>query len=105
MSTLTLEQVREKIKRNFPDQARSAKQKLLEWNRATATTILSGCGTYMIYKQEDPTNPGIWGYSVSLCPTPTSEARHLSGPFLLPKDARQAAQDHANGIPLQATLG
>ena len=104
MSTLTLEQVREKIKRNFPDQTRSPKEKLLEWNRATATTILSACGTYMIHKQEDPTNPGLWGYSLALCPTPTSPARHLCGPLLHPKDAREAAQDHCNGLALQATL-
>lgn len=44
------------------------------------------------------------GYYLSLAATPTSQPKHLSGPFLLPRDARDAAQHHANGEPLQADL-
>ena len=101
----TLEEVRAKIQRNFPPQAQSdaKRQKLLSWNRETATTVISNCGTYRInrmFVKADETE----GYFLQLAPTPTSAARHLAGPFLIPRDARQAAQDHANGIPLQADL-
>lgn len=105
MSTLTLEEVRVRIKRNFPTEARSAaqRQKLLTWDRETITTIKSSCGRYRISKQyvkeED-----CEGYFLSLCATPTSAPKHLSGPFLLPRDAREAAQLHASGEPLQADL-
>lgn len=104
MSALTLEQVRAKIKRNFPDQSGSAKQKLLEWNRETMNTVITSCGTYRIVKREDPQNEGVYGYTVELAPTPTSGPKHVYGPVLHPKDARQAAQDHANGLPMQAML-
>lgn len=103
MST-TFEKVREKIKRNMPGQTQSAKPKCLEWSRETAMSIVSTCGKYRIAKMEDPANPGIFGYGLALAATSTSPPRHISGPFLLPKDARDAAEDHRNGIPLQADL-
>jgi hypothetical protein len=100
-----MDEIREKIKRNFPTEAQSdaKRQKLLAWNRETATTIVSQCRTYRICRQfvkED----GAEGYFLTLCATPTAPNRHLSGPFLLPRDAREAAQRHADGIPLQADL-
>jgi hypothetical protein len=101
----TLEDIREKIRRNFPTQAQSdaKRQKRLEWDRESATTIKSSCGTYRIcrvfHKGDDAE-----GFNVTLCATPTAPNRHLSGPFLLPRDAREAAQRHADGIPLQADL-
>ena len=101
--TLTLEQVREKIRRNYDPDAKH-KPKILQWNRETMHTLITSCGTYRIARQEDPTNAGCYGFSLSLAPTPTSGARHLCGPFLIPKDAREAAQRHADGLPIQADL-
>lgn len=101
----TIEEIRERIKRNFPQEARSAaqRQKLLTWDRETVTTIKSSCGTYRISRQyvEDE---DCEGYFLSLCATSTSAPKHLSGPFLLPRDARDAAQRHSQGEPLQADL-
>ena len=101
----TLEEVRERIKRNFPTQAQSdaKRQKALEWNRETVTTIKSSCGVYRISKQYVK-DEDLEGYFLSLCATATSAPKHLSGPFLLPRDARDAAQRHANGEALQADL-
>ena len=104
-NTLTLEQIRTKIRRNFPTEAQSAaqRQKLLTWNRETATTIVSECRRYriakMYVKDED-----LEGYFLSSVATPTSAPKHLAGPFLLPRDAREAAQMHADGVPIQAPL-
>src|SRR5271170_4018315 len=100
----TLEQVREQIRRNFPsDTAQSSQKRELVWNRETATTIVSSCGTYrinrMFVKAEETE-----GYFLQLAPTPTAAAKHLAGPFLIPRDAREAAQMHADGLPLQADL-
>jgi hypothetical protein len=102
----TLDQVRERIKRNFPTQAQSdaKRQKPLAWNRETMHTIISSCGTYRIVKQEDPLNKGVYGYSLQLAATPLSLPKHLCGPFLHPKDAREAGQRHLEGQPLQADL-
>jgi len=108
MPTLSLEEVRERIRKNFPkdqDQARSDPkgQKPLLWNRESVNTIVSECRRYrisrMYVKDED-----IEGYFLSSVATPTSAPKHIAGPFLLPRDARQAAQDHANGILMQADL-
>jgi hypothetical protein len=98
----TLEQVREQIRRNFPKGAIKPKGPIV-WNRETATTIVSNCGTYRInriYVKDEDTQ----GYFLQLCPTPTAAAKHLAGPFLIPRDAREAAQMHADGLPLQADL-
>jgi len=100
----TLEQVREQIRRNFPSgTAQSSHKGPLVWNRETATTIVSSCGTYrinrMFVKAEETE-----GYFLQLAPTPTAAAKHLAGPFLIPRDAREAAQMHADGLPLQADL-
>ncbi len=71
----------------------------LTWDRETATTITSSCGRYRIskryVKEED-----LEGYFLSSCSPP----KHIAGPFLFPKDAREAAQRHARGEPLQADL-
>jgi len=110
MGALTLEQVRERIRRNFPkfpreSEAGSAakRQKLLVWDRETATTIVTTCGTYRINRKFSEAD-GFEGYFLELCPTPTSAAKHVAGPFFMPRDARRAAQDHFDGIPLQADL-
>ena len=100
----TLEQVREQIRRNFPaDTAQSSRKGPLVWNRETATTIVTSCGTYRInrmYVKDEDTQ----GYFLQLSQTPTAAAKHLAGPFLIPRDAREAAQMHADGLPLQADL-
>lgn len=103
MPTLTLEQVRAKIRRNYNPDAKP-QPKILVWNHETMHTMVTSCGTYRISKQEDPQNPGCFGFSLSLAPTQQAAARHLCGPFMIPKDARDAAQRHCDGIPLQADL-
>jgi hypothetical protein len=103
MPTPTLEEIQQRIKRNYPSPERQAIRKILTWDRETATTIKSSCGTYRIcrvFQKGDDAE----GFNVTLCATPTAPNRHLSGPFLLPRDAREAAQRHADGIPLQADL-
>src|SRR5271168_1158593 len=103
MPTLTLEEVRSRIRGNFPSGQSAPRPKFLTWDRETASTIKSSCGTYRIcrryVKDED-----LEGYFLTLCATPTAPNIHLSGPFLLPRDAREAAQLHADGQPLQADL-
>jgi hypothetical protein len=100
----TLEEIRQKIRNNFPKEAQSRRETPLLWNRETMHTMITDCGTYRIVKQEDPQNKGIFGYSLQLAATPTSAPKHLSGPFLIPRDAREAAQRHADGELLQADL-
>ena len=97
----TIEQIREKIRRNFPKDAQSdaKRQKPLTWDRETATSITSSCGGYRIdkryVKDED-----LEGFFLSSCSPP----KHIAGPFLLPRDARDAAERHVRGEPLQADL-
>lgn len=100
----TLEEIRQKIKRNFPQQSDSSLKRELIWNRETAHTLITSCATYRISKMEDPHNKGLFGYALSLAPTASSPAKHLCGPFPIAKDCREAAQRHANGEPLQADL-
>jgi len=100
MGTMTLEQVREKIKRNFPQQGGSAKQKLMEWQRETTHSVVTTCGSYRLTRRDAPDGTKDCWF-LSSCSPP----RHLSGPFLMARDARQAAEDHRNGMPLQADLG
>jgi hypothetical protein len=100
----TLEEIRQKIKRNFPQKGQSSLKRELIWNRETAHTLVTSCATYRISKMEDPHNPGLFGYALSLAPTPTSVAKHLCGPLLTARDAREAAQRHVDGEPLQADL-
>jgi|HubBroStandDraft_6_1064221.scaffolds.fasta_scaffold216534_6 hypothetical protein len=100
----TIDEIREKIRANFPRETQSRRDAPLEWNRETATTIMSACRTYRISKMEDPKNEGVYGYELSLAATPTSANKHLSGLFFSPKEARDAAQRHKDGIPLQADL-
>lgn len=75
----------------------------LVWDRQTATTIVTACGTYRINKKFSEAD-GAEGYFLELCQTPTSAAKHIGGPFFLPRDARHAAQCHKNGMALQADL-
>ena len=100
MPARTIEEARQICRRNAnghtgePDRKRP-----LEWDRETATTITSSCGRYRIskrYVKDEDTE----GYFLSA----TSPPKHIAGPFLLPRDARDAAQCHANGEPLQADL-
>jgi hypothetical protein len=98
----TLEAIREKIKANFP-KAGSAQQKRLLWNRESLTTLISNCGTYRISRISDSETETI-AYFVELAPTPTSAPKRIAGPYKIAKDARHAAQCHADGIAMQADL-
>jgi len=100
---LTFEQVQARIQRNKPVADRSVGPKSLLWERETTTSIIETTGKYRIVKREDP-DLQVIGYSLELCATPTSAPKHLCGPFLLPRDARDAAQRHYEGLPLQADL-
>jgi hypothetical protein len=99
----TIDEIRQKIRNNFPKDTQSRRDKPLVWNRETATTIVSECRRYriskMYVKDED-----LEGYFLSSVATPTQAPKHIAGPFLLPRDAREAAQMHADGVPLQADL-
>jgi hypothetical protein len=101
----TFEQVREKIRKHFPkDHAGSdAKRQKLQWDHETARTMIDATGTYRITKKMDE-ELNVTGYWVELCATSTSAPRSLSGPYLMPRDARDAAQAHKDGLPLQADL-
>jgi hypothetical protein len=98
----TFEEVRKRIARHFPSDRTPAKREL-SWDHETARTMIDSTGTYRITKKVDE-ELGVQGYSLELCATPTSPPRHLCGPFLLPRDARAAAQAHKDGVPLQADL-
>lgn len=100
----SLEEIRQKIRRNFPQQSDSSLKRKLIWNRETAHTLISSCATYRISTMEDPHNKGLFGYALSLAPTVSSPAKHLCGPFPIAKDCREAAQRHLDGEPLQADL-
>lgn len=94
----TLEQVREQIRKNFPKGAIKPHGKL-SWSRETINSITSDCGRYRIserYVKDEDTK----GFFLSSCSSP----KHISGPYLIARDAREAAQMHANGEPLQADL-
>ena len=100
----TIEDIRTRIRKNFPQQGASSLKRKLVWNRETAHTLITSCATYRISKMEDPKNKGLFGYALSLAPTATSAAKHLCGPLVTAKDCREAAQRHVDGEPLQADL-
>jgi hypothetical protein len=97
-----MEEVRAKIRKNFP-----AKHKVrdgtLRWDRESASAIVSECGTYRISRHEDR-KLDVTSYFVWLAPTPTSGPEKIAGPFTRPKDARDAAQAYQNGEPMQQDL-
>jgi hypothetical protein len=98
-----LEQIRQKIQRNMPNKAQSdaKRQKLLAWNRETATTIVSTDHKLRICKYTDGDDVNFMVYTTA---TPTQAPRKVAGPFITPKEAREAAQDYVNGEPMQADL-
>lgn len=100
----TIEQIREKIKRNFPKETQSdaKRQKPLEWNRETANTMTSTCHRYRIVKHSD--GKDTFEYSLWTIATPTQAPKKITGPFVTPKECRDAAQDYVNGEPMQADL-
>lgn len=105
MGTNTLEEVRARIRRNFPDQAQSAaqRQKLLTWDRRTATTMISTCGRFLIAKATD--GAGGVDYTAFTAPGgPKDPGRKVCGPFMTAKECRDAVQDYVNGEPMQADL-
>lgn len=101
---LTLEKVRERIKANFPTQAQSdaKRQKLLEWNRETASTMTSTCRRYRIVKHQD--GPDNVEYTLWSIATIAQAPKKITGPFITAKECRDAAQDYHNGMPMQADL-
>jgi hypothetical protein len=100
----TIEQIRAKIRRNFPDQTQSdaQRQKLLTWDRETAVTIVSSCGRFRVSKFKNGETQKF-EYSAFTTPGP-GPSRKVAGPFDNPKQARDAVQDYVNGQPMQADL-
>lgn len=98
----SIEQVREQIRKNFPNQGESdaKRQKLLTWDRETAITIVSSCGRFRISKAKLGEK---FEYSAFTTPGP-GPSRKIAGPFDTPKAARDAMQDYVNGQPMQADL-
>lgn len=104
MRARTIEEARAICRRNAKGKTGERDPKApLEWDRETMTTIITTCGRYRLNKKFSP-DDGAEGWFLELCPTPTSAAKHIAGPFLLPRDGRHAAQLHANGHALQADL-
>jgi hypothetical protein len=100
----TMDEIRAKIKRNFPKEAQSRREALpLQWTRETGTTMVTSCGNYRICKYEDGARD-VFAYFAFTVPTPTSAARKIAGPFVTPKECRDAVQDFVNGMPMQADL-
>ncbi len=99
-----LSRVREKIRANFPKEDQTQSRREIRWARETTNSIVSSCGTYRISKMEDPDNPGLCGFRLDLCATPASASKFIVGPVLLMRDAKEAADRHRNGEPLQACL-
>jgi hypothetical protein len=100
----TIEEIRAKIQRNFPNQAQSdaKRQKLLTWDRRTATTMISTCGRFLIAKAMD--GAGGVDYTAFSAPGAHDRGRKICGPFLTAKECRDAVQDYVNGMPMQADL-
>ena len=101
----TLEQVRAKIRRNFPKTAQSdaKRQKLLTWDRRTESTIISSCGRFLIAKQKD--GEKAYDYTAFTAPGgPSDPGRKICGPFVTAKECRDAVQAYVDGEPMQADL-
>lgn len=100
----TIEEVRQKIRRNFPKETQSRREALtLKWDRETMNTMVSDCGNYRISKSQDGER-GVFAYSAFTVPGPHGPSRKIAGPFVTPKECRDAVQDFINGMPMQADL-
>ena len=100
MKAHTIEQAREICRRNANGKTGERDpNKPIEWTRETMNSLVSDCGRYRLTRRHSPEDDCL-GWFLML----TSPPRHLCGPFLIPKDARDAAQRHAQGLPLQADL-
>lgn len=104
----TIEQVRAKIRRNFPNAgaARSdghspAEAPRLLWDHETAHSIVSSCGRFRISKTLVEGEPSYTAYTT---PSPTAASRKITGPWETPKACREAVQDWLDGEAMQADL-
>lgn len=81
----TLEQIKEKIRANFPKQAQSPCETLV-WNRETGTTIVSSCNKYRISKlfENGTATYAAWVND----PSP----KRIGGRFMNPEQAKEALQ-------------
>ena len=97
----TIDEVRAKIRKNFPKEGGS-RDGTLKWDRETATSMVSSCGRYRIGKASD--GKGTFDYSAFTVPGPAGASRKIAGPYLTAKECRDAVQDFVNGEPMQAHL-
>jgi hypothetical protein len=98
----TLEEVRQKIKRNFPKDEVPKGNSDLRWNRETALTIVDSRGFYRICKQV--TDDGVENWTCWTLPWGSVKNEKIAGPFRTAKEARDACQAYHNGEPMQASL-
>ena len=106
MSTLTYEEVKSRIHARaeaIKAKERGDDRKPLSWNRDTVNTLSSDCNRYRIYRVID-SDEGTVDYYLETAATPTQAPKRIAGPFKLPRDARHAAQLHANNEPIQGSL-
>lgn len=101
----TIDQIRSKIRKNFPKEMTGSEPKAqkLRWNRETQTSLVSSCGLYRINRVSD-SEEGTVNYWASICATLSAPPKNIAGPFNNAKEAREAAQAHLNGEPMQANL-
>ena len=100
----TFEELRAKIQRNKPQhQQQPTEAKPLVWERSTMNTIVTTCGRFLIHKAQD-VDSNTFDYSGYIPAGPHGPARKICGPFITPKECRDAVQDYVNGQPMQADL-
>jgi hypothetical protein len=101
---LTLDQVRERIKRNCPKETQSRRETPeLRFALETATTKVSTCYRYRVSKVQEEDGPGFSYYAWTTA-TPTLAPKLVAGPFITGREAIEAARAHARGEPVQANL-
>jgi len=75
----------------------------LTWDRETVSTIVTHCGRYRIVKTQDGAR-GVFAYDGYTTAGAIGPARHICGPFVTPKECRDAVQDFHRGTPMQGRL-
>jgi hypothetical protein len=100
----TLDEIRQKIRLNFPTEAQSRREAPeLEFALESATTKVSTCHRYRISKVAEEEGPGFSYYAWTTA-SPTLAPKLVAGPFITGREAMEAARAHARGEPVQANL-
>lgn len=104
--TMTLEQAQDLVKARIKTRKQTqSRRELLSWSRETANTVTSSCGRFMISEATRITRKGIaQAWSLFRPQIGVKPPVKIAGPFSSPTRARQAAQDFADGVPMQRDL-